>query len=284
MFPIEAVAGGLSLLGGLGGGGGSGYRDARRNADSNAGTLADVRNWYDTNRNTQQGYYNLDNGTARQGTSRLLDYLGRDPVTDDRYARDLSRAKGSLDRNMATAGNNLTAQYSANGQMSPGGAPSSSSQGIQAYLAAANALGTNEAMTQVAGNNYETRKRNLFDYANVASGQAATDWGNANSSAGNEAGLTQSLMDYYAKQAQEQAARDQQGFGATISTLGSVAGDIGGMFAGKGTSTFNPNHYDGDGHPVAGPPTLAESRNGAASRVSGAGTSSLRNYAARPGY
>lgn len=232
------ISGGLGLLGAaqsLFGKSNSAYKDDRANANNNAGSLADIRNWYSTQKTDQNNFYKSDNADARAGLGRLGDFLTTDPNNDSAYARDLARADNGLHANIAKMTLQNAATGAANGV--PGAAPSSSTSGVNAYLQALDALGTSANQVGVADTNRQLREKNLTDYYNLYNNQAGQDYGNANTAATNETNISGQLMNYWNGQAQDELQQDQAQGGATLSGLGGVASTVASMFPGGGGGT-----------------------------------------------
>lgn len=230
------ISAGLGLVGAaqglFGKSNNSAYKTDQGNANNNADQLGDIKNWYQTQATDQSKFYNADNADARTGLANLGNYLQTDPNNDSAYARDLARADDGLHANIAK----MTLQNAAQGAESgvPGAAPSSTSTGVGAYLGALDALGTSANQVNVANTNQQRRQANLTDYYNLYNGAAGQDYGNANTSTGNEAGISGQLMNYWNGQAQDQLQQDQQQGEATLGGLGGVASSLSSLFPGLG--------------------------------------------------
>lgn len=220
------ISAGLGLVGAaqglFGKSNNSAYKTDQGNANNNADQLGDIKNWYQTQATDQSKFYNADNADARTGLANLGNYLQTDPNNDSAYARDLARADDGLHANIAK----MTLQNAAQGAESgvPGAAPSSTSTGVGAYLGALDALGTSANQVNVANTNQQRRQANLTDYYNLYNGAAGQDYGNANTSTGNEAGISGQLMNYYQQNAKQDQAVAQQGDEATAGGLGDLQG------------------------------------------------------------
>jgi len=224
--PVGAVSTGIGLLGAAGslfGGNGNNAAALRAQANANgeADTLGGIQHWYGDQAGQQLDYFNEDNAGARTAAGNLLRYYQTDPYTDGRMAHDLNVAKGGLDANIARARFANIARSTRSGNVTGAGGPSSTSAGVDAYLAAQDALGTMQAQGRVAQAAYDNTGQRLTAANALEQGLAGQDYSRTQLNEGRYADTTNQELSYWSNQAaQDRALAAQQAGGAMAGLQG----------------------------------------------------------------
>lgn len=205
-----AIAGASALSGFFGGGGNSGWKEARGNAYSRADDLAGLGTGWEGRGNEAFNNFGTDYAANRSALGKEIGYYSQDPNTDARYSTDLNRAYGNTDAQTAAAQMAAEGRAGLTGNIQPGAGGSSSSAGTNAYLAAQGLLAKNNAQVQVANQNLARRQQYMGNVSNLTGQLAGGDWSRGTQALGEAQGIDTNLENFWNGQQEQDYQHDLQ--------------------------------------------------------------------------
>ncbi len=207
----------------------------RAEMDQQTQTLSGVAGQYGGMAKTAQNRYNTFRPQADAALGDYADYLKQDPFTDQVSTQVLGRATAGTNTAYDAAKSNLAASMARRGLSGD----SSAQVGGDAAIETARAGDFSRAENDLALRRLDTRRSNLSTLTGLLGGQAENERGNAIDATGRQAGVSGSLLDYYAGQNREANADNDAAYGNTMSTISGLGSLAGGM-AGGGGRAQNP--------------------------------------------